>query len=294
MSWQVALQAPLEQDLSVFCGLLRAQHIGHRVSEASGEQLLWVADENTAQQVRELYQHYLQMPAESLEFIAQRHEQQPVAGKINWQQQLLAFPLTAVILLLTLLVAIWTRVGDAIENVVLLTFNAAFIEGNRLWFVPVNETLAEGQWWRLITPIFIHFGWLHLAMNSMWFWELGRRIERHQGSLFFLGFVLLSALASNVSQFVFSGPALFGGLSGVLYALLGFCWIYQLLCPVAAYALPKGVVGMMLVWLLVCLFGIVSALGFGEIANAAHVSGLVVGCLVGGLIGLFARMKRNA
>lgn len=124
--------------------------------------------------------------------------------------------------------------------------------------------------------------------------ELGRRIERHQGSLFFLGFVLLSALASNVSQFVFSGPALFGGLSGVLYALLGFCWIYQLLCPVAAYALPKGVVGMMLVWLLVCLFGIVSALGFGEIANAAHVSGLVVGCLVGGLIGLFARMKRNA
>lgn len=290
MSWQLALQAPLEQDLSGFRHLLQARHIGHRISEAAGQQQLWVADTVTAEHVRQLYEAWLQMPAGNLEFAAAPAD--AAAGRgMNWKQQLRRYPLTALVLLLTLLVAVWTGVGDVVENVASLTFNAVLIEGDRAWFVPLDQTLASGQWWRLVTPVLIHFGWLHLAMNCMWFWELGRRIEQHQGSLFLLGLTLLAGVISNVSQFFFSGPAFFGGLSGVLYALLGFCWIYQRLCPVAAYALPRGVVGMMLVWLVVCLLGIVSALGFGQIANAAHVSGLLVGCAAGLLAGLLARAR---
>ena len=294
MSWQLALQAPLEQDLSLFCQLLHTQHIGHRVSEASGRQQLWVADEATAGRVRELYAVWQQMPADNIEFVAQQIEEtQAPVQTAGWRQQLRRFPLTALVLLLTLLVAVWTGVGDNLANVAALTFNAVLIEGDRAWFVPLHETLASGQWWRLWSPVLLHFGWLHLAMNSLWFWELGRRIELHQGSLFFIGFVLLAGLGSNFSQFVFSGPAFFGGLSGVLYALLGFCWIYQRLCPVPAYNLPRGVVGMMLVWLVVCLLGVVSALGFGQIANAAHVSGLVIGCAAGFVAGLLAHRRRN-
>lgn len=293
MSWQLALQAPLEQDLSVFCQLLRARHVGHRVSEGKGQQQLWVADPETAQYVRELYAVWLQMPADNLEFLAQQTVEPRTQGG-GWKQQLRRYPLTALVLLLTLLVAVWTGLGENLESIAVLTFNAVLIDGDRAWFVPLDETLASGQWWRLWSPVLIHFGWLHLAMNSMWFWELGRRIEQHQGSLFLLGFTLLAGLVSNVSQFVASGPAFFGGLSGVLYALLGFCWIYQRLCPVPAYHLPKGVVGMMLVWLVVCLLGVVTALGFGQIANAAHVSGLLTGCVAGALAGWVARGKRNS
>lgn len=287
MSWHLALQAPLQQDLSGFSRLLHERNIAHRISEASGEQQLWVADAMTARQVRMLHELYLQMPADNLEFMDRRPELQQERSSIR--QQLLRFPLTALVLVLTLLVALWTGLGDALDKVALLTFNAVLIEGDQAWFVPLSESLAEGQWWRLLTPMLIHFGWLHLAMNSLWFWELGRRIEHHQGSLFLLVLVLIAALVSNYSQFAFSGPAFFGGLSGVLYALLGFCWIYQRLHPVAAYSLPKGVVGMMLVWLVVCLLGVVSALGFGQIANAAHVSGLLVGCLAGWVTGGLAR-----
>src|SRR5690606_32653781 len=94
-------------------------------------------------------------------------------------------------------------------------------------------------------------------------------------------------------QWVFSGPtALFGGLSGVLYGLLGYCWLYQLLAPNMHFDLPRGVVVMMLAWLVFCLSGIISVLGFGAIANAAHVGGLVVGCICGVIAGGMQRMRR--
>src|SRR5690606_17148636 len=78
-----------------------------------------------------------------------------------------------------------------------------------------------------------------------------------------------------------------GGLSG----LLGYCWLYQLLAPDMHCDLPKGVVIMMLAWLVFCLSGMISVLGFGAIANAAHVGGLVVGCICGVIAGGMQRMR---
>jgi len=153
------------------------------------------------------------------------------------------------------------------------------------------ESLEAGQWWRLLTPMLIHFGPLHLAMNGLWYWELGRRIEARQGGVMLLALTLLFGLVSNVAQFIFGGPSLFGGLSGVLYGLLGHCWIFQMLAPNAAYRLPRGVVAMMLVWLLICLSGVIGALGFGSIANAAHIGGLFAGCVTGLLGGVLARIR---
>jgi GlpG protein len=138
----------------------------------------------------------------------------------------------------------------------------------------------------------IHFGILHLAMNALWYWELGRRIEAHQGSWMLLGLTLLFALISNIAQYSFGGPSLFGGLSGVLYGLLGHCWLYQRLAPNANYRLPPGVLVMMLAWLLICMTGIFELLQFGAIANAAHVGGLLAGCATGLLGGALARQRR--
>jgi len=81
----------------------------------------------------------------------------------------------------------------------------------------------------------------------------------------------------------------------VLYGLLGHCWLFQKLAPDEAYRLPPGVVVLMLIWLVVCLSGAIEVLSFGTmaIANAAHVSGLVAGCVTGVVGGLLASRARR-
>jgi GlpG protein len=282
MSRVAAMRLPIATDLSGFVGLLRSLNVPYRVSEESGEQVLWVPGEALAEQVRDLYTRF-----------PQGNPEQPLRGFVRQSNSPLArlkhSPATAAVLLLTLIVAALTFLGDNFSSIRWLTFQDFRIQGDYLQFVPLAVSLDAGEWWRLITPMLLHFGFLHLAMNSLWYWELGGRIEARQGASMLLALTLLFSLASNVGQYVFGGPALFGGLSGVLYGLLGHCWIFQRLAPNPAYRLPKGVLGMMLVWLLVCLSGVIGALGFGSIANAAHVTGLLSGCATGLIGGLLAR-----
>lgn len=288
MSAVAALRRPLGDDLAPFLQLLQRLGVPHRVSEESGEQVLWVPDEQFARHVRELYGEYPQGLA-SAEQAAPASP--PAAPAGQWLARLLRLPVTSLILLASFAVALLTWFGDNLQVVSWLTFTDYRIEGDYAWFLPLSDSLAAGQWWRLFSPMLVHFGVLHLAMNSLWLWELGRRIEWRQGSPMLLALVLLFSLVSNVAQYVFGGPAIFGGLSGVLYGLLGHCWLFQRLAPNSHYRLPPGVVGMMLVWLLVCLSGLVGALGLGEIANAAHVGGLLAGCATGVLGGLLARRR---
>lgn len=280
-----ALRLPLTVNLAAFVALLQRLQVPHRVSEEAGEQVLWVPSEQFAETARELYARYPQGDPQ-LQLAAK-----PGSLGVVWQQ-LGASWMSAAVLLLTLLVAAVTLLGDNLNSLHWLSFQDFRIEGDYLIFTPLSDSLVAGQWWRLVTPMLVHFGVLHLAMNAMWYWELGRRIEQHQGPWCLLLLTLLYGLVSNLAQYWFGGPSLFGGLSGVLYGLLGYCWIYQRLAPSSAYRLPPGVLVMMLVWLLLCLSGLITALGFGSIANAAHVGGLLIGCATGLLGGALARLRR--
>ena len=290
MTWSSAIRVPLESNLADFLQLLKQQGIAHRVTEESGEQVLWVDSEAQAERVSELYQQF-QNGQWQIETVIEHAAPAPRYQAAGFVEQLRRSPITAAVLLACLLVALITQLGDSLDTVRWFTFNDFQVRGDYVYFVSLEHSLEQGQWWRLVSPMLLHFGFLHLAMNMMWYWELGRRIEYQQGAVFLVLLTLVSAVISNVSQFMFSDASLFGGLSGVLYAVLGHCWIYQRIHPQASYALPKGVVAMMLIWLLLCLFGVVSALGFGQIANAAHVSGLLVGCLSGGVFALIARQR---
>ena len=287
MSVVQVLRLPLSVDLSGFVALLKRLQVPHRVSEEAGEQVLWAPD-NIAEDVRNLYQRF---PAGDPEHELPVVERPVPMARPGLVRQLRDSPATAFILLLCVLVAVVTQLGDNFSTLSGLTFVDYTIRGQYIQFAPLSETLASGQWWRLFTPMLIHFGFLHIAMNGMWFWELGRRIELRQGSINLIGLSLLFSLVSNFAQYLFGGPSLFGGLSGVLYGLLGHIWIYQLMAPNPMYNLPRGVLVMMLVWLALCMSGLVSMIGFGQIANAAHVGGLVIGCLTGLLGGLWARRK---
>jgi GlpG protein len=104
---------------------------------------------------------------------------------------------------------------------------------------------------------------------------------------------LVIALVSNVAQFVFGGPSLFGGMSGVVYGLLGFSWVGPMLQPRWAIRPAPGIMLFMVGWLVACIFGIVEVLGFGAIANAAHVGGLLSGAVLGAAFGLLSRASAN-
>ncbi|MDP3978110.1 MAG: rhomboid family intramembrane serine protease [Pseudomonas sp.] len=283
MSPVAVLRLPIQTDLSGFIVLLRRLQVPHRVSEEAGEQVLWVSDE-LAEQVRDLYLRYPQGDAAL-------QPATPAQATTGFVRQLRESPLTAGMLGLTLLVAVLTALGDNFAAIRWFSFVDFRIQGDYIYFSYLAEMLETGQWWRLITPMLIHFGLLHLTMNALWYWVLGRRIEARQGTWMLLGLTLLFSLASNLAQYSFSGPALFGGLSGVLYGLLGHCWLFQRLAPTAEYQLPRGVLVMMLAWLLICMTGIFELLQFGAIANAAHVGGLLAGCATGLLGGALARRR---
>ena len=239
MKWCSALRVPLDSDLADFLHVLQQQGIGHRVTEDRGEQVLWVGSDAQAEQVLELYQQFQSglwtpVAAEPIPQAASRY--QPP----GFVEQLRRSPITTAVLMACLVVALITQLGDSLETVRWFTFNDFQIQGDYLYFVSLEYSLAQGQWWRLISPMLLHFGVLHLAMNMLWYWELGRRIEFQQGRLFLLLLTLVSALVSNASQFIFSGESLFGGLSGVLYAVLGHCWIYQRIFPQAVTHYPMA------------------------------------------------------
>ncbi|WP_407311169.1 rhomboid family intramembrane serine protease [Pseudomonas sp. nanlin1] len=288
MSKLEVFRQPLSIDLSGFVGLLRRLQVPHRVTEEGDAQVLWIDPRWSADSVRELYQRY---PDGNAEVDTSALPALAPAARPSLLAQARSNPVTAVVLLLSVVVAALTWLGEDLAHLRWLTFLDFHVEGEYIYFDSLASSLAGGQWWRLITPMLVHFGILHLAMNGLWYWELGRRIEQRQGHLSLVGLTLIFSLVSNYAQYAVGGPSLFGGLSGVLYGLLGHCWLYQWLAPNAHYHLPRGVLVMMLVWLLVCMSGVVGALGFGEIANAAHVGGLLAGCLTGLLGGALARRR---
>ncbi|HGY9624801.1 rhomboid family intramembrane serine protease [Pseudomonas putida] len=286
-----AMRLPLAVDLGGFVRMLRRLQVPHRVVEEGQEQVLWVP-ESLADDVRQLYQRFPEgnddLDIEGAGLPANGPAQPSLAAQAH------ACKVTAAILLLCLVVAGVTGLGDNLSTIGWFTFLEFRVQGEYLYFTPLAQGLAEGQWWRLVSPMLLHFGVLHLAMNALWYWELGKRIELRQGPWMLLGLTLVFSLVSNLAQHYTSGPSLFGGLSGVLYGLLGHVWLYQWLAPNPLFSLPKGVLVMMLIWLLVCLTGVVGQLGFGQVANAAHVGGLLIGCLTGLLGGALARRKLSA
>ncbi len=136
--------------------------------------------------------------------------------------------------------------------------------------------VRHGQVWRLFTPALLHFSVAHVLFNLWNFWDLGRLIESRRGPARFLGLVVALGVISNLGQYLVSGPR-FGGMSGVIYGLLGYAWMMGKYRPSAGIGLHPQVVVMMLVWFVICL---TDALGV-PIANTAHGVGLVAGIVWG-------------
>ena len=135
--------------------------------------------------------------------------------------------------------------------------------------------ITTGQVWRLFTPMFLHFGAMHLIFNMMVLWEFGRLLESRFGAWRYLLLALGISLAANVTQALVSGTN-FGGMSGVNYGLFGFIFVRQTFHPAGDIRLNPQTAPYMFIWLIICFTGYA-----GPIANGAHVAGLVAGAAAG-------------
>ena len=152
-----------------------------------------------------------------------------------------------------------------------------------LYYSPSLLTpLKRGEVWRLVTPIFLHFGVLHILFNMMWMWRLGSAVEFVRGTRRYLVLVVLIAVISNVAQFWWSGHPRFGGMSGVVFGLIGYVWMKGRTQPHEGLAMSQQTVIYSFLWLFLCMGGAV-----GPIANAAHLVGLIVGMFFGARPGIW-------
>ncbi|MCO4794523.1 MAG: rhomboid family intramembrane serine protease [Bacteriovoracaceae bacterium] len=136
--------------------------------------------------------------------------------------------------------------------------------------------ISNGQIWRVWTPMFLHFNFFHILFNSMWIKDLGKLCENQMNAKGFVLFLLVAGMVSNIAQYLITGP-LFGGLSGVVYGLLGYLWVYRVTHPdIDSFSLPKRDIYMMIGWFFLCMTGV-----FGAIANTAHGVGLSIGMIWG-------------
>lgn len=175
----------------------------------------------------------------------------------------------------------------------ILVFGAMLLSGAGLWHAQNGVQLAwganfgpatqDGEWWRLGSAMFLHFGLLHLGFNMWALWDAGQWVERMVGHTRFLLIYFAAGLAGNLMSLVMhQGLAVSGGASGAIFgiygALLSYLWLERSRLQPGEFR-----------WLFWAAIGFSAAtIGFGVmvsgIDNAAHIGGLFAGILMGVLL----------
>ncbi len=259
---------------------LEAQGIENEVRSQDGRHEVWIIEDEDLDAAKELASQYTGAASDANRDKAERIRAQreansrPVripglsagAGRAGGSP---LGPATLALIVLSVAVSVLSGMGNLNSPVI-----------RALLVVPVTIDgyyFPQIQWaqpWRLLTPMFIHFGLLHLAFNMLWLYRLGSQIESLQGMRTLLGLVALAQIPGVLTQFEMSGP-FFGGMSGVVYGVFGFSWM-QARYTSRGYSLSNQDTMWMMGWFVLCATGLV-----GRIANAQHALGLVFGLLAG-------------
>ena len=269
-----------------FADVLCARQVETDVSKSrEGEFIVWVLEEKELEAARVLWTAFVANP-DAPEYLAaegcvdkkqqavtreeRRSRHEVIDAGNRWRSPSGRRPfVTFTLIAVSVLVALGTSLGKRMDAVDLLLIDAG--RGPVAFY-----SVAHGQPWRLLTPIFLHFGILHIFFNMWWLLDLGSVLELRLGSARFFGIVFATALVSNVAQYLWAQSPLFGGMSGVLYALFAYTWVRARFDPTFGLVLAPNVI----VILFICLaLGFVGA--FGPSANATHVAGLISGALLG-------------
>ena len=225
---------------------------------------VWLADASQAGRVNDELARFLENPGDPRYLAASWQSGQTGSG-LHYQR----FPFLATLreragpftlLLMTACIIVFIIMSVVGDLPVVLAL--------RWPFVP--PLLFDG--WRYFPHALMDFSVMHILFNLLWWWYLGGAVEKRLGSGKLIVITLISALLSGYVQHKFSGPW-FGGLSGVVYALMGYAWLRGERDPDSGIYLQRGLITFALIWLIAGWFDL-----FGmSIANGAHVTGLAVG-----------------
>ena len=279
---------PNETSASRFSDFLCLQGISNLIEVEKDGCAIWIHSEDEIHKARDFLLAYLGNPQEArfqkasrqAKLLSERSNVEESREQNEAPTKVFVISITPVTMLLALAsVAIYLVPKLALED-----------DWIRKLFISDHPRLlpeiARGEFWRLFTPILIHPGGLmHLAINLLWFFDLGGMIERRQGSTRLSLLVLGLAAVSNLTQYYIAGPQ-FGGLSGVVFGLLGYIWIRGRVDPASGLSIHPHIVILMLVWFFLCFTPLPFMVAGVKIANGAHAAGLIAGMIAGYLSGL--------
>ncbi len=172
------------------------------------------------------------------------------------------------------------KVSGALVVVNALVLLADLLVGGRLTQLGASfpPAIARGEYWRLLTPVFLHAGLLHLALNSYAILIFGPGLEGLLGTGWFLALYFLSGLAASATSYAFSWRLAYSvGASGAVFGLLGAWVALHWRRRHFSRQARQGLASLLLLVGLNVAFGLVMP----AVDNLAHVGGLAGGFLAG-------------
>lgn len=135
--------------------------------------------------------------------------------------------------------------------------------------------VGEGEWYRMVTSGFLHYGVFHLAVNMYALWILGNAVENLGGRLRFGMIYAVSLLGGSLGALLLSPGDLTAGASGAIFGLMGAIFLAQRAQGISMRESPL---------LGVLLINLVITFGVGGISIGGHLGGLVGGAISGWLL----------
>ena len=268
-----ALEFPMDQqDLAEFSDYLQAVQFPHRLSESDSHIVLWVYDKSHIPIARSLYERFRSSPRQGRWAMAW-HSPDLTAGHRSPVSLVLVVACISGFLIMLL---------QQFSLLSLLSFQGFEMVADQLLANhpdKVKEQILSGQWWRLLTPVFLHFDLMHVVFNATILWFLGSQIERQEGVYRYLAIVVLTGIISNMVQYMYSPHNLFGGMSGVNYGLLSYCALVNGWHRKPLFLLPPGFFWLSVVMMLLGFLNVFSLFGYA-IANWAHLAGFMAGLMM--------------
>lgn len=154
------------------------------------------------------------------------------------------------------------------------------------WGANVGALTISGEWWRLLTNIFVHAGIIHIAFNMWCLWYLGQLAEQLYGAWTYGCIYLICGIGASLTSAAWHPYVPSVGASGAIFGLAGALFtaikLGEFSVPRAALSGTLRSLGAFVVYNLIFGFAI------SGVDNAAHIGGLVTGVIVGALIALLA------
>jgi len=154
-----------------------------------------------------------------------------------------------------------------------------------------GPSTLSGDWWRLVTYMFLHGGLLHIAFNMWCLWDLGALCESLYGRWTFLGIYLLTGIAGGLASVGWNPGVLSVGASGAIFGLAGALIASFYL---GEFSVPRiASSGTLRSLLIFAGFNLFFGGLFSGIDNACHIGGLVSGLILGALVAVVAPQQDN-